>query len=612
MSLAVGWRSITLACLLIASGCGRTTTDTTLIGPSSERCLVTASPQARSIPNGGGALTIDVTSERECGWTVRTDAPWITVNPTDGSGSATIRVTAAPNPAFAERTARVVVNDSAFELIQAAAPPPTPPPPDDAATPTPPGPSPTPPAPTPPGPSPTPPATPLPGCTAEIDSERRAFDEGGGLGRVQVQTEPRCSWTVSSSASWIVIVSAATGAGTADVEYRVERNSNPQARSGFVMIANRSHRVDQSGAPPPAPTCTYEIDSQERSFGPEGGVSQIGVRTDAACNWSASSSASWIVIASAAAASGNRQLEYRVERNSSTQARSGTITVAGRTHRVQQSGTSQPTPACSYDIDPQERSFSADGGGSDVRVRTDAACSWTASSNASWIVITSSAGRSGNGEVQYGVERNTSTQERSGTIVVAGRTHRVHQGGAPQPTPTCSYQVDPPERSFDPGGGGSEIRVRTEAGCNWSASSSASWIVITSVGGGSGNGAIQYRVERNPSTQQRSGTILIAGRTHRVEQGGVPEPTPSCSYQVNPPGRSFGPNGGESEIRVRTQPGCRWSASASVSWMVITSSRDGAGDGAIAYRVDPNTGSSSRSGNLSVAGHTIAITQSAR
>ncbi len=593
---ALTGRSLTLGLLLITSGCGGTTSNTTVIGPSSGRCAVSASLTTRSIPAGGGTATLAVVSARDCEWSALTDAAWVALNPAGGRGDAAIQVNVASNPQFAARTARVVVNDTGFDLIQAAAPAPPPPPPPDSP-------------PTPPGPTP-PPAPPLPGCTAEIDSERQSFDERGGSGRVRVQSEARCGWSGSSNASWIAIVSAAPGSGNGEVHYQVERNSSTQARSGIITVAGRTHVVEQSGGARPAPACSYEVDPQERSFGPGGGTSEVRVRADAACSWTASSHASWIAIVSGGGSSGNGDVQYRVEPNSGTQARSGTITVAGRTHRVEQSGAPEPTPTCSYQADPQERSFAADGGRSEVRVRTAPGCSWSASSNASWIAVLSGAAGSGDGEVEYRVDRNNSTQARSGTITFAGRTHRVEQSGAPEPTPTCSYQLDPQDRSFGAEGGVADLRVRTDGACGWSASTNASWIVMLSGAGGSGIGEVQYGVERNGSTQARSGTITVAGRTHRVEQSGAAEPAPTCSYQVDPQDRSFGPDGGTSDLRIRTDGACGWTASSNASWVVILSGAGGSGNGEVRYRVERNGSGHARSGAITVAGRTHRIEQS--
>ena len=54
-------------------------------------------------------------------------------------------------------------------------------------------------------------------------------------------------------------------------------------------------------------------------------------------------------------------------------------------------------------------------------------CTWTATSNASWITITSGSNGTGNGTVSYSVSSNTDTSQRTGTMTIAGQTFTVTQ-----------------------------------------------------------------------------------------------------------------------------------------------------------------------------------------
>ena len=68
---------------------------------------------------------------------------------------------------------------------------------------------------------------------------------------------------------------------------------------------------------------------------------------------------------------------------------------------------------------------------------TQSGCPWTATSNASWITITS--GSSGSGPVSYSVLTNTSTSQRTGTMTIAGQAFTVTQSG----TVTTSLSISP-------------------------------------------------------------------------------------------------------------------------------------------------------------------------
>lgn len=61
-----------------------------------------------------------------------------------------------------------------------------------------------------------------------------------------------------------------------------------------------------------------------------------------------------------------------------------------------------------------------------IQVTTGPACTWRAASQTFWLSILSFDG-SGNGEVQYVVERNTNSFARMGSLLVAGKTVSVYQ-----------------------------------------------------------------------------------------------------------------------------------------------------------------------------------------
>ena len=103
---------------------------------------------------------------------------------------------------------------------------------------------------------------------------------------------------------------------------------------------------------------------------------------------------------------------------------------------------------CSFAISPTSASLGANGGTGSVNVTTSAGCAWTATSNASWISITSGASGTGNGMVNYSVAANTGTTSRTGTLTIAGQTFTVMQAGT---TSSCGNGVVEGSESCDLG-----------------------------------------------------------------------------------------------------------------------------------------------------------------
>ena len=67
----------------------------------------------------------------------------------------------------------------------------------------------------------------------------------------------------------------------------------------------------------------------------------------------------------------------------------------------------------------------------------------------------------------------------------------------------------------------STVSVDTTTGCSWNATSSASWLSITSGGSGSGDGTVAFNIGANPDIAARTGTLTIGGQTFTVNQAGV-------------------------------------------------------------------------------------------
>jgi hypothetical protein len=183
-----------------------------------------------------------------------------------------------------------------------------------------------------------------------------------------------------------------------------------------------------------------------------------------------------------------------------------------------QTTTSINFSLCPLSISPGSKSFEATGGEGVINVTSSGGCGWTAASSANWIEITSGASGTGNSAVSYLVRDNPSAGSRTGTITIANRTFTIQQQG--QGEGGCVLSVSPTFAGFNAAGGTGNISVTTGAGCAWQASSSASWIVVTSGCCGTGNATVMYSVQPNASGVGRSGVITVAGKKFNVKQGG--------------------------------------------------------------------------------------------
>ena len=235
-----------------------------------------------------------------------------------------------------------------------------------------------------------------------------------------------------------------------------------------------------------------------------------------------------------------------------------------------------------------------------VSVTAGTTCAWTARANVTWLTVTSGASVTGAGNVNYSVSANTASASRSGTLTIAGQTFTVNQSGS---SPTCTYTINPTSRNAVAAGETVSVSVTSGTGCNWTASSPVSWVVVTSGASGSSNGSATLTVSANPGTSSRTTTVTIAGRSFTVTQAGV------CAFTVTPSSLSVAAAGSSSTLSISTTTGCSWSASGVPSWITMPSTAQ-TGPGTLSYVIAPNLGAS-RSVTLTIAGRQVTVDQSA-
>ena len=95
-----------------------------------------------------------------------------------------------------------------------------------------------------------------------------------------------------------------------------------------------------------------------------------------------------------------------------------------------------------------------------------------------------------------------------------------------------AVQISPTQAVFPITGGSGSVQVFPNDSCPWTAVSNATWINVTSGGGGSGFGIVNYTVAPNPGPL-RGDTITIAGKAFSVIQSGL---IPQMNIGVYNPG----------------------------------------------------------------------------
>ena len=173
------------------------------------------------------------------------------------------------------------------------------------------------------------------------------------------------------------------------------------------------------------------------------------------------------------------------------------------------------------------------------------------------------------------------------------------------PGPACTFTVTPPSHVVSTGSSVGSFIVVAADGCGWTATSAASWLVVTAGDRGLGTGLVNFSIAPNSDPTERIGTITVVDSTFIVSQSG------GCTVTLTPTSHGFNPPGGTGTITVSAPPGCPWTATRAGSWITITSGATGSANGTVGYTVAATGGSTPRVGTLTIAGRPVTITQSA-
>lgn len=185
------------------------------------------------------------------------------------------------------------------------------------------------------------------------------------------------------------------------------RAANEQ--DAFVMKLNNS--------------CTFAVTPGSIPFSAAGQFRTVTIDTAGDCTWSASATGSFLSIVGATSGTGPATLTISAQANPGL-ARSGSLTVAGQTIPVTQTGS--VSAGCSYSLSSPGTSVSSAATRSTFTLNTTSTCGWEAYSSASWLQIFPLSG-TGTATLSYSVFPNFTPAARSATITAGGQTFTVSQ-----------------------------------------------------------------------------------------------------------------------------------------------------------------------------------------
>jgi hypothetical protein len=513
-------------------------------------CVYSVNPLAGSIAAGGGAGGFNVDTQAHCTWTAVPSAPWISItNGASGTGAGPVGYSLLPNPAAAQRSGSIDVNGELFSITQFGS-----------------------------------------GCSFAINPPSISAPALGGAAFVNIAaSDASCSW---SSSSTDLVVNPASGTGSVGVMVLVPTSTLAASRQLTATIAGQTFAVTQSGI-----DCTVSLSPYDAVVAAAGGDGSVGVTVAAGCQYDTTLGPNWISVTSGASGTGSGTLVYKVAPNSSTVARSGSITIGGQAFQV-----TQDAAACTVTINTASLGspFGSVGGNGSIGITTNGPnCAWTASSQAPWATANPPAG-TGNRNVTVSLGSNAgSAVSRSTNLVVNGQLVPILQAGT-----VCSYGLQSPSGAVPAVGGSGSVGVVAAPVCGWSSTSDTpAWLSITA-SGNSGTGEVRFSALPNLSDTPRQGSLTIAGIAYVVTQ-----PTPTCTVTL-PASTLQVAAGGASSSFTFSAIGTACSPALSFANWITTQTQLGAGGGTVSFDVAPTPFTAKRAGTIQIGDKTFTITQS--
>ena len=430
---------------------------------------VTLSPMEKTLDWRANAFEVIVGALVETQWTPVPEASWLSVVDAGyGYGNSAILVAAGENPSAATRVGTVAVGSKKVTVTQLG-------------------------------------TTDL---TLELTPAEATASAVGAYGNIAVYGTPDAEWSAEATVEWITISSGATGAGNGNIKYIVMANPLLEERTGRIKVTMEPgsaggvgleavHTVRQGVIEPMvAPT--------EVSFRASGGSTNVQLTVAENTQWTAKSNDSWLKVTSASSSAGSAKISFDVAANPSTEARQGSLTIAGKTVTVEQAGLWSR-----LNYDGKVFGTSSDSGFIDVQVEGDG--TWTASTDASWLTLMDAEGH-GSASVMFVVDDyNTAVASRTAVVTIAGKTVEITQRG-------YELSIDPAVAELGSNAGAGEIGISAPIDAVWEAIVTVDWIRLVGETTGLGNGTLRYTVADNGTGELRTGKIIISGQEYMVTQ----------------------------------------------------------------------------------------------
>ena len=267
---------------------------------SPQDCVFTVSPEIRFHgPDASSGNSVDVVApsvDSNCTWRAESNASWLRISSGhSGTGNGTVSYVIHESTTSGDRTGTLSIAGQNFTVTQS-----------DTTI-----------------------------CNFNLSKPGSSFSSSAASGSVLVTASANsCSWSATSSESWITITAGSNRRGNRTLVYSVQANPS-NSRTGTLTIAEQPFTVTQEGS------CEFSLPTSGISLGLSAASSSVSVTASSStCSWSATSNVSWISITAGSSGTGSGTVSFSVQANLSGNSRTGTLTIAEQPFTVTQEDSS--------------------------------------------------------------------------------------------------------------------------------------------------------------------------------------------------------------------------------------------------------------------------------
>ena len=180
---------------------------------SDTACNYVLNPGTLSFGQAAQDAPVAITTRSGCNWTAVTDAPWLTVGSSSGSGNTSLRVLVSSNAGALARTGMINVNGKSLLVVQSGTAAPN--------------------------------AVACASLKLQREGDQMPATALSGPTSVAVLADGQCNWSAQVNAPWVTLTSGGGGSGNGTISYLLQQNDDTQARSATISVLDKTFIINQ-------------------------------------------------------------------------------------------------------------------------------------------------------------------------------------------------------------------------------------------------------------------------------------------------------------------------------------------------------------------------------